>query len=163
MRLPSLILTLALAAPAFVPAQTTRQLAQQDPKALLQIMRTNVDRISPSLEWQRWTDNILLWEGRLARDGAFEPAELDRLRASLRSIANIVAQLVGPEERGRWELNRDLWSAMLRQNGTPSEASLREMRAMLRAMQANVAKIAAMGELERWQANCNLWKAALGA
>jgi hypothetical protein len=135
--------------------------APPGPEALLQTMKTNVDRISPSLEHQRWTANIALWEARLAHPGALAPAEVTAMRAHFRTIVEIVGQLVGPEERARWDLNRDMWSAVLRANGTPSDASLREMRAKLRAMQANVSRITAPGESERWTVNCNLWKAAL--
>ena len=155
-------LVIALAAPALAWSQAAPKPSETELKATLEIMESNVSRISQSLESERWSANISLWRMRLGRMGSLQKADLGWMRASLDSIHTIVAQIRNPDERQRWEANRDLWQATLDHAGTPSGADASAMRATFTEMNANVAKITAPGESERWMANCDLWKAVLG-
>ncbi|HVZ48416.1 MAG TPA: hypothetical protein VG916_06515 [Gemmatimonadaceae bacterium] len=159
---PVAVLAVALGALAGGTAPLASQQPSPDPKVLLETMRNNVDRIMPSLENMRWTENVKLWQARLDHPGALDRATRAAMQNSLDSITSIVEQIKAPDERGRWEANRDLWKFLIAESGAPSPATLANMKATYKAMRENVAKITAPGEEQRWKANCDLWKGALG-
>ena len=160
MKVSRLMLTIALAAPAVAWSQSKD--ARATSASHLETMQVNVGRISPSLEHDRWSENVILWETRLDHRGKLDPTVLANMHHSLDRIAAIVAQLVGPEEKERWEANRDMWTAYLDAGGAPSRETLATMRETWMTMNANVARITAPGEKERWTANVELWKGVIG-
>ena len=135
MSLVRLLAALAVAIPLALRAQ--------EPKALLETMQHNVGRISPSLEYDRWSANIALWEVRLEHPGKGTSAVLAQMRKSLGVMTGIVSQIRGPEEKERWELNRDMWTSLLDDGGALPAASRQSLRNMLKRLRANVEKIAA--------------------
>ncbi|MEA3245913.1 MAG: hypothetical protein U9Q74_07125 [Gemmatimonadota bacterium] len=128
MRLMSFLLVLALA-PGAAGAQEQAKPAQPEPKALLATMQVNVGRISPSLEHDRWSANLILWQARLDHPGKLSATVLANMRESATAIANIVARIQNPAERERWDANRDLWDLYLADAGAPSAATRAKMRA----------------------------------
>ena len=133
MSLVRLLAALAVAIPLALRAQ--------EPKALLETMQHNVGRISPSLEYDRWSANIALWEVRLEHPGKGTSAVLAQMRKSLGVMTGIVSQIRGPEEKERWELNRDMWTSLLDDGGALPAASRQSLRNMLKRLRANVEKI----------------------
>lgn len=162
MPITRLMLRLAAAIPIAAAPLVAQDAPPPAPSALLETMRTNVNRIMPSLEEVRWSANINLWTLRLDHPRKLDASTLAKMRRSLDSIANIVSQLRAPDEKGRWQANVDLWRSVLDDSGMPTAATLRSMAALLTGMEHNVAQIAAPGEKERWSANRDLWRAALG-
>ena len=161
MRLPRLLATLAF--PALAGAALAQQPAFPDPKELLAVMSANVMRISPSLEYDRWNANVVLWEMRLKHTPKPDAATLTAMRATYQTMCDVVAQIRSPEEKGRWEANRTLWEAWFADEGMPTPVTKARMRPTLVEMRTNVSAISAPGEAERWRANLQLWNLTLMA
>lgn len=156
-------LSAAFATIAVATTLGAQQPAAPTPRQSLDVMNANVMRISPSLEYDRWDANVLLWEAQLKQTGTLDPVALENMRRHFQAICDIVAQIRGPEEKGRWEANRQLWEAYLDDAGVPTAATKARMRATFAAMRTNVSQITAAGERERWTANVQLWNGVLSA
>ncbi len=161
MRISHLLATLAF--PALAGGALAQQPASPDPKELLTVMSTNVMRISPSLEYDRWDANVVLWQMRLKYAPKPDAATLNAMRATYQTMCDVIAQIRSPDEKGRWVANRTLWEAWFADEGMPTNETKARLRPTLAEMRTNISAITAPGEAERWRANFQLWNVTLMA
>jgi len=175
MRLSTLFAA-ALLAPALVSAQVAPP-ATANTKTLLERMQSNVSRIGPAAEKERWNANIAMWQVLVAKPGKLSASDVSALQTSLETIRTNVATIVRPAEKERWQANVRLWQMFLRGErammGPPGGAGSCCTQPMMNMpgrpgvdaafgrMTLNVAKIPDSAEKDRWQANCDLWEAVL--
>jgi hypothetical protein len=176
----------------FLPAAAMTQVApplSPSIKARLDLMESNVARISVAGEKERWNANVSMWKIVFGKSGNLPTADVQLLESSLQTIRGNVARVASPAERERWQANIRLWQAFihgrLSQSGQPAAAmpcgapaempmsGMREMASMpmpgarlvtdaaFGRMKLNVARISESAERERWSANSDLWEAVL--
>jgi len=187
MKLSSLIVASLL-----IPAAAMTQIAppvSPSIKARLDLMESNVARISVTGEKERWNANVSMWKIVFGKPGNLPAADVQLLESSLQTIRGNVAKVASPAERERWRANIRLWQAFIRgrlsqpgqlaaampcaaEAGMPM-SGMRGMASMpmpgarfvtdaaFGRMTLNVARISESAERERWLANAGLWETVL--
>jgi len=178
-----------IVAALFVPAAAMTQTAPPATpsiKARLDLMESNVARITVAGEKERWNANVSMWKIVFAKPGNLSTADIQLLESSMQTIRANVANLARSAERERWQANIRLWQAFLHgrtmpagnpsampccaQPGMPMSSMPASMPmsgarpaadAAYGRMKLNVARITDSAEKERWSANCDLWEAVL--
>jgi len=180
-----------IVAALFIPAAAMTQVAppaSSSVKARLDLMESNVARISVAGEKERWNANVSMWKIVFGKPGNLSTADVQLLQSSLQTIRANVANVARSAERERWQTNIRLWQAFIHgrlsqagqpaaampcaqpgmpMSGMPGMASMPMpgVRMMTDAaygrMKLNVARIAEPAEKERWSANSDLWEAVL--
>jgi hypothetical protein len=176
----------------FMPAAAMTQVAPPATpsiKARLDLMESNVARISVAGERERWNANVSMWKIVFGKPGNLSTADVQLLESSLKTIRSNVANVAHSAERERWQTNIRLWQAFIHrrvsQAGQPAAAmpcgaqagmpmsGMQGMASMpmpgarlmtdaaYGRMKLNVARIAEPAEKERWSANSDLWEAVL--
>jgi hypothetical protein len=157
-------------------------------KARLDLMESNVARISVPAEKERWNANLSMWKIVFAKPGSLPAADVQLLESSLQTIRGNVAKVASRAERERWQANIRLWQMFVHMRLSQSEQPAAAMPCMAEAgmpmsgmqgmlsmapgvrlaadaaygrMKLNVARISEPGERERWSANSDLWEAVL--